>query len=174
MQKILISACLMGEDVTYDQRSNFVDSKIIQKWKKEGRIVPVCPEVSGGLPTPRPAAYIIGPGGGKAVFNNAARVTHTDGTDVTDPFIKGAERALALVKKHDIKVAIMKERSPSCGSHEIYADSFDGKTRRGDGVTAALLKKHGVTIFPETELEKADAFLRKLESGKKHLPKRKP
>ncbi|MBI1216297.1 MAG: DUF523 domain-containing protein [Alphaproteobacteria bacterium] len=160
MQKILVSACFLGEDVTYDGGSNFVDHPLMQKWIKEGRLVRVCPEMAGGLPQRRPPANIIGPGGGEGVIDGAARVL-TEHGDVTEQFLRGANRALELVKRHDIKIAIMKEKSPSCGSHEI----FDGEGKEvipGNGVAAALLKQHGVTVFNENELEKVATFLESL------------
>jgi uncharacterized protein YbbK (DUF523 family) len=164
MQKILISACLLGEKVTYDERSNFLDNALIKQWLAEGRIVPACPETLGGLPTPRPAAYIVGIGGGGGVFDKTARVLVKDGTDVTSQFTKGADRTLALIKQHNIKIAIMKERSPSCGSNEIYEGDFSGNKTPGSGVAAALLKRHGVAVFSENDIDKVAAFLKELES----------
>ena len=163
MQKIFISACLLGQKVTYDGRSNFLDNAIVAQWKEDGRIVPACPEVLGGLPTPRPAAYIVGRDGGAGVLDKTACVLKKDGGDVTAPFVEGATRALEIVRKHDIKIAIMKERSPSCGSREIYAGDFSGQKIPGSGVAAALLKRNGVTVFSENEIDRADLFLKELE-----------
>jgi len=164
MQKILVSACFLGEDVTYDGDSNLIDHEIMARWTQEGRLVRVCPEMAGGLPQRRAAAYIVGPDGGEGVIDGSARVqTHKGANDVTEEFLRGANRALELVKQHDIKIAIMKERSPSCGSHQIYAGTFDGTKIPGNGVTAALLKRHGVTVFSEGQLVEAAAFLATLE-----------
>ncbi len=164
-QKILISACLLGAEVTYDGGSNFLAHPLLVQWQKEGRLVSGCPEVAGGLPIPRPAAQISGIGGAAGVFDQTAHVLKKNGGDVTAYFVRGANEMLALAKKHNIKLAIMKEGSPSCGSHEISDGAFSGRRISGNGVTVELLRKNGVTVFSENEIAKVESFLNKLEQG---------
>jgi len=159
MNKILFSSCLLGEKVRYDGSSNKIENDIIKKWQDEGRIIKICPEVEGGLPIPRIPAEIIGVNGGTAVLKSTAKVINKNNEDVTENFIKGANIALDLVKKYNIKIAILKSKSPSCGSLEIYDGTFSGNKIKADGVTVALLKKHGVTIFNENQIKEAYNFL---------------
>ncbi|CAN2043468.1 DUF523 domain-containing protein [Candidatus Magnetomoraceae bacterium gMMP-13] len=149
--KILISACLFGQKTRYDAKSNPIQSHIIEKLKKQGRLIPFCPERAGGLPTPRPPAEIIGKGG-EAVLCGKACVINTEGHDVTHFFINGAKKALAKARQHDIKTAVLKNKSPSCGITEIYDGSFSGNKKSGKGVTSALLKSYGVQIFNEDNI----------------------
>ncbi len=159
MSKILVSACLLGERVRYHGGAATLDHPILDRWRQEGRIVPVCPEVSGGLPTPRPPAEIAG-GSGEAVLRGVAFVRRQDATDVTPAFIAGADAAVALAREHAIVVAVLKEGSPSCGSSAIYDGTFSGMRVAGEGVTAAALRAAGVRVFSDAEIEEADAFLR--------------
>jgi len=152
MQKILVSACLIGEKVRFDGGDCRQDG-IIQTWLEEGRLVPLCPEVAGGLPVPRPPAEIAGGG----------RVLRRDGEDVTDFFSAGAEEALALCREQDIGMAILKEGSPSCGSSLINDGTFAGVKVAGQGVAAALLKRHGIRVFSERQLAEVLACLSELE-----------
>lgn len=155
MEKILISACLLGQPVRYDGLSKPVVSEQLALWQTEGRLVPFCPEVAGGLPTPRPAAEIVQTGAGYKVLTS-------DGRDLTAPFVQGAEQALTLCQEHDIRLAIMTENSPSCGSHSIY----DGQHRRqiiaGEGLTVALLRQHGIRVFSQHQITQAAACLQAL------------
>lgn len=105
-------------------------------------LIPICPEIFGGLPTPRIPAEI----------QADRRVLRKDGKDITDEYKKGAKEALRLAKLFDCKLAILKERSPSCGSGVIYDGSFTGNKINGDGITAELLKKEGIRIIGESEL----------------------
>jgi uncharacterized protein YbbK (DUF523 family) len=116
-----------------------------------GQAVPICPEVAGGLTTPRPAAEIVG-GDGNDVLNGQARVMTVTGEDVTEAFLRGAEHALAVVRRYGITTAILKQRSPSCGSVHIYDGTHSGRLRTGPGVTAALLRRHGVIVQSEEHL----------------------
>lgn len=160
--KVLVSACLLGQPVRYDGRSLDRSFEILEQWQAEGRIVSICPEVAGRLPVPRPKAEIQG-GGGREVWQGDARVVSEHDVDVTDHFLAGARAALELVEELGIQVAVLKERSPSCGSGAIYDGTFSGTLRPGDGVTGTLLKEHGVAVFGESELEAADAAVRALE-----------
>ena len=154
MSKILISACLLGERVRYDGQSKLLSDETLETLVSQQRVIKFCPEVGGGLPVPRPAAEIDGGDGGD-VLTNQAKVITGDGRDVSNHFIEGAQQALALCREHDISVAILTETSPSCGSQQIYDGSFSRKIRRGDGVTSALLKQHGIHVFDQHQLEQA-------------------
>jgi uncharacterized protein YbbK (DUF523 family) len=110
----------------------------------------VCPEVDGGLGTPRPAAEIEG-GDGADVIAGRARVVTADGDDVTDAYLKGAERALAVARETGATTAILKARSPSCGEGSIYDGTFSRTLEEGDGVTAALLKAEGIDVLSDEE-----------------------
>jgi uncharacterized protein YbbK (DUF523 family) len=166
MEKILISACLLGERVRYNGVSIWDDSSLpplMRTWATEGRLVPVCPEVAGGLSVPRPPAQIQGLGGGPAVLSGAAKIHTDDGQDVTAEFLAGAQVALDIARRHGIRLAILKENSPSCGSTRIHDGSFQGVRIPGMGATAALLRASGIEVFPETDLEAAAARLAELE-----------
>ena len=168
MEKLLVSRCLLGHKVRYDGGahgpSDGAAIRLLQSWQDEGRIVPLCPEVAGGLPTPRPPAEIPG-GQGGAVLEGRLPVLTDDGTDVTAAFVAGAEIALRLVQQHGLRVAVLKARSPSCGNTHNYNGHFNGTLVAGEGVTAALLKRHGVRVFNETQLAKVAAELARLEQG---------
>ncbi len=157
MEKLLISACLLGQRVRYDG-GGFDPVQLLLDWQSEGRLVVVCPEVAGGLPTPRPPAEI--PGGQGALVLAGEQVVVTDqGEDVSAAFIRGAEQALALVRKHRIRYALLKARSPSCGNVENYDGSFSGVRVSGEGVTAAALRQAGVRVFNEEQLGELRALL---------------
>jgi len=144
---ILISACLIGINCKYNGKNNAVP--FLDNLPKH--IVPICPEQLGGLPTPRPQAEII-LGDGKDVLEGNAKVITKKGNDVTKNFIFGAKQVLKIAQVCGAKEAILKAHSPSCGSGLIYDGSFKGKLKKGDGVTAALLKKKGIKILSEKEL----------------------
>ena len=157
MQKILVSRCLLGHRVRYDGGASGPFDQL-QQWIAEGRVVALCPEVAGGLPTPRAAAEIPG-GQGAQVLDGHARVITTEGEDVSAEFLSGAQQALALVQQHAIRIAVLKANSPSCGNLQTYDGTFSGVKVSGEGVTAALLKRHGVQVFSELELAEAAAAL---------------
>lgn len=159
MERIIISACLIGEQVKYNGKDNLLESSIIKDWQEQGCLVPICPEVEGGLPIPRNPAEISG-GEGKDLLSGKCRVIDNAGSDVTDFFLIGAEKTLEMARKHAAKIAVLKEGSPSCGSGVIYNGSFDGTRVPGQGVTAALLRKNGVSVFSEDQLP---MVLKKLE-----------
>lgn len=167
MIKILFSGCLLGELVKYHGGSAFCDNPIIEKWKSEGRIVSICPEVSAGLPVPRPSSEIIGGSGVDVLKNNAQVFSHT-GINRTEAFIIGAKNTLEIVNLHKIRIAILKSKSPSCGNNQIYDGTYSGTIISGSGVTAALLIQNNVRIFNENELESADAYLKILEDKCKY------
>ncbi|MER7213466.1 DUF523 domain-containing protein [Streptosporangium sp. NPDC000239] len=162
METILVSACLMGRRVRYDGAAKTSGDALLAAWRAEGRLVPFCPEVEGGLPVPRPPAEIEGGAGGAAVLAGAARVLTADGTDVTQAFLTGARAALAAALSCGARVAILKEASPSCGSLTIHDGTFGGGRLAGAGVTTALLEQHGVSVFGEDRIPAAAVRLREL------------
>ena len=139
--KILVSACLLGTPCRYDGRNVPVESVIALE--NDYELIPICPEVCGGLSTPRVPSERIND-----------RVINKDGCDVTANYEKGARVTLDLCKKHGIKVAVLKEKSPSCGSEFIYDGSFSGKLISGEGVTAEFLRKNGITVLGEGKIKK--------------------
>jgi len=149
-KKVLVSSCLIGKKCSYDgeARTSFCLEKLSDKYK----LIDICPEMAGGLGCPRDKHEIKG-GTGLDVLQGKAKVLTPTGKDDTDFFIKGAEEALSLAKKENIHTAIMKARSPSCGSNSIYSGKFDGSLRPGDGVTASLLKQNDIKVFTEEEIE---------------------
>lgn len=161
MEKILVSACLLGAPVRYNGKDAAIESTLLDRWQQEGRIVSFCPEQQGGLPTPRPAAEIFG-GDGRAVLERTASVLDQNQKAYTDAFLKGAYAALRVCQRYQIKMAVLKADSPSCGNQQIYDGSFTGKKTGGMGVTAALLVQHQIRVFNETELLEASRWLDKL------------
>lgn len=152
---ILISACLLGKAVRYNGTDLLLNHPLISQWRAQGRLIPVCPEVTGGLPVPRPASEIIGyePDGRPLVMN-----IHQE--DVSDQFIRGAHIALELAQQHQCKAALMTEGSPSCGSAIIHDGEFSGKTIPGMGITSALLTQHGISVFNQYQLEALEDYIK--------------
>jgi uncharacterized protein YbbK (DUF523 family) len=142
----LVSACLMGVHCRFDGRHNRIPE--VQQLVMEGKAVPVCPEQMGGLTTPRLPAEIVG-GDGDDVLDGTAKVINSQGEDVTEAFIHGAREALRVAKAVGATEAILKERSPSCGSCMIYDGTFQGMKQVGQGVTAALLRRNGIEVESE-------------------------
>lgn len=140
-EKALISACLLGLDCRYDGKNNGLGAEKLAALREKYELIPVCPECYGGLTTPRTPSERRGD-----------TVVSKTGTDVTQQFQKGAQTALSLALLFDVKTAILKENSPSCGCGMIYDGTFTGTLVPGDGVTAELLKKHGVKIIGEHAL----------------------
>ena len=160
MNKILLSACLLGKPVRYDGRSKALQHSALDQLLAQDRVIGFCPEVAGGLPVPRAAAEIHA-GNGAAVIAKLASVKTRDGSDVSEYFLSGARQALALCRQHGITVAVLTESSPSCGSSQIYDGSFTRNVIPGNGVTAALLAQNGVRVFSQHQLDEA---LRHLET----------
>lgn len=144
----LISACLLGHKVRYDGRDCLV--KELVNYLLPDQYVTICPEVSGGLPIPRPAAEIQG-GTGLEVLKGLAQITDIQGQNVSTTFIQGAYAALKLAQKFQVTHAVLKANSPSCGSKLIYDGSFTGNKIQSDGVTAALFKQHDIEVMTEDE-----------------------
>lgn len=165
MHHVLISSCLLGNPVRYDGRGVSHDDAVLARWLKEGRVVAACPEVAGGMPIPRPPAEIEPGRDAASVLAGHARVVAVTGDDVTTPFVHGAREALAAAQRHGIRVAVLKEGSPSCGSGYVYDGHFAGRRQPGVGVTAALLRRAGIQVFSEHQWAEAGAFLADLEAG---------
>ncbi|MEA2162035.1 MAG: hypothetical protein QOK37_162 [Thermoanaerobaculia bacterium] len=163
MEKILVSACLLGEPVRHNGAHKRSDDQILQRWIREGRVVAVCPEIAGGLPVPRPAAEIASGVDGTRVLSGEAIVVDDNGRDVSHHFVIGANVALQAARAHNIRIAILKEGSPSCGSGYTYDGTFTSTRVPGNlGVTAALLKQHGIQVFSELQLAEAEECLENL------------
>jgi len=146
--KYVISACLVGEKCKYDGGSN-PHAKVKERFEG-GDSIAVCPEVLGGLPVPRARTELERTGA--EVIAGASRVINEDGIDVTDAFLSGSYQALEQAQKAGITCAILKARSPSCGCKTIYAGAFDGTTKEGSGVFAALLEKNDFVIRTEEDI----------------------
>lgn len=138
---ILVSACLLGTPCRYDGRSKPCES--VQALKERFEIIPVCPEVLGGLPTPRLPCEL-----------KNGKVIRKDGEDMTAFYEKGAQITLELAKKHHAHIAILKEKSPSCSPHKHYDGSFSGVLVEGPGMTARLLSENGILVLGENEIDK--------------------
>ena len=147
---ILISACLAGRNVKYNGSNNAVSwlCEWIERHKEQ--VLLVCPEVMGGLPTPRLPAEIHFREADSGAGPENRRVFNKAGQDVTEQFLLGAEKVLELVKQHHITSAVMKANSPSCSGFYIYDGTFSGTKVAGQGITAELLMEHGVKGYSET------------------------
>ena len=135
---LIVSACLAGFPCRYDGKKAI--NPAVQQLVKEGKAIPVCPEQLGGLPTPRLPAEM-----------KAGKVINSDGNDVTEAFEKGAAVVLEIAKQYGCTDALLKARSPSCGKGRIYDGSFSGILIEGNGKTADLLMRNGITVTTEEE-----------------------
>jgi uncharacterized protein YbbK (DUF523 family) len=140
------SACLCGIPCRYDGKANTIAD--IEDLHKAGKVVDICPEVLGGLPTPRIPSEIQG-GCGADVWAGTASVVSKAGADVTDAFKRGAIAALARLRAANVTAVVLKERSPSCGTSVIYDGAFSGARVPGCGVAAAHFRAHGLQLFSE-------------------------
>lgn len=140
MEKILISACLVGDKVRYDGKGQY--HPLIKELLEKYELVPFCPEVEGGLPTPRLPSEI-----------RDDKVINKEGRDVTRQFKTGAEKALNICQYLHIDKAILKDDSPSCGSSRIHNGLFDGRLIKGKGITTTLLEQNGITVYSESQIE---------------------
>jgi uncharacterized protein YbbK (DUF523 family) len=164
MIKVLVSACLLGETVRYHGGDARCESEILERWKAEGRLVPVCPETAAGLPVPRSPAEIAGDGG-PAVLDGSAIVGDRTGADLTVAFLEGARLTLETARTHHVRLAVLKDGSPSCATTYVYDGTFRGQRWAGQGVTAAILARAGIRLFNERQIEEAAAYLASLESA---------
>ncbi len=151
--KILVSACLMGHAVRYDGQAKPLAHPALDRWRAEGRLVTICPEMSAGMPVPRLPAEIEPGKSAAEVLSGGARVLESNGGDVTAEFRQAAENALALALETGCAYALLIDGSPSCGSGFIYDGSFSGRRQPGEGVTAALLKAHGIQVFSDRDVD---------------------
>ena len=138
-EKILVSACLLGIDCKYSGGNN-LNEKVLE-YIKDYEVIPVCPEIMGGLSTPRPPSERVG----DKVLNN-------QGTDVTNEYTKGALETLKLAKLFNVKKALLKAKSPSCGKGKIYDGTFTSTLIQGNGVTVDLLESNGIEVISEQDL----------------------
>ena len=141
MKKILVSACLLGEKCRYDGKSKPCDSVI--KLSEKFELVPICPEVFGGLPTPRIPTEIV---------DGAA--LRKDGVDVSNEYKIGAQKALNIAIQNNINIAVLKEKSPSCGKDLIHNGKFDGGLVEGNGITVDLFLNNRINVYKESEVDK--------------------
>lgn len=148
--KILLSRCFLGENVRYNSEIITFNSPLIKLWQQQKRIIAVCPEVAGGLPVPREPAE---------QQPNSDQIITMSGINVSKQFIAGANQALALCQLHNIRFAVLKESSPSCGSTLIYNGSFSNKKITGQGVTSILLTQAGIKVFSENNLHELTNLL---------------
>ena len=160
--KILVSSCLLGEDVRYDGKNSsiamgssfsFSSKEIFMDILCTNEVYSFCPEVSAGLGTPREAAEIVS-------VDKPFKVMTQSNEDVTIPFLVGAKQALDLCKEEEITVALLKSKSPSCGNKMIYDGTFSGNLIEAQGLTARLLSENGITVFNETQLNELKKFIK--------------
>jgi uncharacterized protein YbbK (DUF523 family) len=160
MNKVLISACLVGNKVRYDGKSLLTSNDILQEWIDKGIVISICPEVSSGMGIPRAPSEING-GDGYDVLDGKISVLENSGNNVTEDFLNGAKNALKLCNLNEITVAVLAEFSPSCGSSSIYSGDFSGRKVNGIGVTAALLTINGIKVFSQHQLTEANKSLKR-------------
>lgn len=142
MEKLLVSSCLLGMATRYDGKSKkSISDGDLKRLSEKYQIIPFCPEIYGGLPTPRVPSERIG-----------ELVKMKNGADVTENYKKGASEALSLCLTMNIKKALLKEKSPSCAKYEIYDGSFSGTLVNGKGVSAELLTENGIDVYNEDEI----------------------
>lgn len=135
-----VSSCLAGIKCTYRGGDNFIGS--IKELVDQNKAIMICPEVLGGLTIPRSPCEIVG----DKVINNL-------GEDKTAEYLLGAKRALKILLENDVKVVLLKSKSPSCGKDYVYDGNFNHTLVKGDGITCRLLKEHGIVVFNESEIE---------------------
>jgi len=138
MEKILVSACLLGVNCKYNGENNYNEK--VMEYLRDKEIIPICPEIMGGLPTPRIPSEIVGD-----------KVYNKNGEDLTENFQRGAKETLELAKKLGVKKALLKSKSPSCGYKKIYDGTFSDILIDGNGVTAKLLSEKGFEIITEKD-----------------------
>lgn len=154
MQYILISSCLIGNKVRYDGGHCKVSDQCIQSWQNAKVLVPLCPEVHSGLPVPRLSAEVRNYSA-ISTMQEKTKVFDKENSDITHNYIEGAKAALRLCNKFSIKMAILKEYSPSCGVQKIYDGNFSGRKIKGMGVTTSHLLQNGIKVFSEYQIQEA-------------------
>ncbi|MGX5849012.1 DUF523 domain-containing protein [Mesorhizobium sp. PL10] len=157
MEKILVSACLLGSHVRYNGSYRLSNHPVLTRWQAEGRVVQICPEVAAGFSTPRPPAEILGTG--DAVLHGQGQVIEQTGNDVTALYLEAGQLALDLARETGCRYAVLTDGSPSCGSSFVYDGSFLGKRVAGRGTTTALLEANGIRVFSEDDIGELDDLL---------------
>ena len=147
MEKVLISACLLGDNTKYDGKNNY--TKEVEKLFPLCDLIIVCPEVFGGIKIPRSPSEI-----------KNGKVINKKGMDVTRNFLQGASLVSYIARENNVKYALFKENSPSCGVHNIYDGNFTNKKIPGEGITTQELKKQGIIVFNEKEIDKLVELLK--------------
>ena len=161
--KILVSACLMGHKVRYNGSEKANLAETLCRWQREQRLVIHCPELAAGLPVPRLPAEIVS-SKGSDVMHERARITESDGHDVTAQYQLAAWLALQAALDSGCRAALLTDGSPTCGSQMIYDGTFSGKRHAGAGVAATLLQEHGIQVFSDNQLPALIAWLKENDS----------
>jgi uncharacterized protein YbbK (DUF523 family) len=162
MLKVLVSGCLGGAPLRFNETGVPISSPIWQRWASEGRLVWFCPELAVGFPVPRPPAEIVG-GSAVDVLDGRARVHEASGRDVTGLFRAAADRALDRALQARVGLAVLVDGSPTCGSSYVHDGSFTGVTVAGRGVAAEALRRRGIPVFHHHDLDRAATTLAELE-----------
>ena len=157
--KILISACLAGLPVRYNGSAKPLLHDAVERWRAQGRLVTLCPELAGGFQVPRPPAEIENGMNGDAVLDGRARVLEISGGDVSAAYVDGARIALDVARRNGCRHALLIDGSPSCGSGFVYDGTFSGSRHAGQGVTAALLRRSGIAVYSDREVDRLVAAL---------------
>ena len=139
-----VSKCLMGENCKYSGGNNYAPK--VMEFLADKKVIGICPEIAGGLSVPREPCEIV-------EINGIKRVFTVSGIDVTDSFLEGAKKSLKLLSENNIKCAILKAGSPSCGYGRIYDGSFTGRSIEGNGITTELFMENGIEIFTEEDFK---------------------
>ena len=150
--RVLISRCFLGDNVRYNSEVLTCVHPLITLWQQQKRFISICPEVSGGLSVPREPAELQ---------QNSSEVITQSGRNVSTQFNLGAQQALILCQRHQIRFVLLKESSPSCGSTFIYDGSFTNNKILGQGITSQLLAQHNIKVFSENKLEALEKLLDK-------------
>lgn len=159
MDRILVSACLAGRPVRWDGQVKTLSHCLMSRWQTQGRLVSICPELSGGLPVPRRPAEIEPGASAEDVLDGSARVLDDQGEDVTEAFLAGARAAVDLAAREACRFALLIDGSPSCGVSQVHDGRFAGVRVPGQGVTTAALRRAGVQVFSPTEMARLAAAL---------------
>lgn len=167
MERILVSACLLGRPVRYDGRAKDPGTELVTRWQDEGRLVPLCPEMAGGLPVPRPAAEIEPGATAAGILAGRGAIRTASGEDATAAFREGAAAALRLARETGCRFALLTEGSPSCGVRRVHAGRFDGTMIPGAGVVAAALRAADIAVYSH---EEAADLASALAEAEKHAP----
>lgn len=164
INKILVSACLMGFKIRYNGSEKAQIAEKLERWQQQQRLVIHCPELAAGLPTPRPPAEIIY-ADGKDVMQQQARIMDNTGVDVTEHYQLAAWIALRCAQESGCTAALLTDGSPTCGSQFIYDGSFSAQRKSGMGVAASLLTDHGIKVFSDQQLIELVAWIEERERG---------